>query len=96
MDHGRSLGPIHHHQLKKSSSAISAEKQIPIWVFGDLLDDHCVAHNVLDVFRFDVVRRSAERRTSTASIVLRNLGRTLAWPHAAPVLGVLGADIWWR
>ena len=61
MDHGWPLRPIHHHQLKKSSSAISAEKQIPIWVFGDLLDDHCVAHNVLNVFRFDVVpERRAE------------------------------------
>jgi len=61
MDHSRSLRPIHHDQLEKSSCAISAEKQIPNRVFGELLDDQCVAHNVFDVFRFDgVPERRAE------------------------------------
>ena len=61
MDNGRTLRPVHHDQLKKSSNPISAEKQIPNRVFCDLLDDQCVAYNVLDVFRFDVVpKRRAE------------------------------------
>ena len=75
MDNGRSLWPVHHDQLKKSSSPISAEKQIPNWVFCDLLDNQCVAYNVLDVFRFDVVpKRRAEdlhgkyRTTKPASV----------------------------
>ena len=75
MDHSRSQRPIHHHQLKKSPCAISAEKQLPNGVFGDLLDDQCVAHNVLNVFRFDVVpERRAEdlhgqdRTTKPASL----------------------------
>ena len=84
MDHSRSLRPVHHDQLEKSSCAISAEKQIPNGVFGDLLDDHCVAHNVLIVFRFDVVpERRAEdlhcqyRTTKPASLAdLGNRGRS--------------------
>lgn len=61
MDHSRSLRAVHHDQLKKPSCAIGAEKQIPNGVFGDLLDDQCVAHNVFNVFRFDgVPERRAE------------------------------------
>jgi len=75
----RSLRPVHHDQLKKSPCAINAEKKVPNGVFGDLLDDQGVAHNVFNVFRFTSCR-SAERRTSTASIVLRNL---LRWPISA-------------
>ena len=57
MDHSRSLRPVHHDQLKKSPCAINAEKKVPNGVFGDLLDDQGVAHNVFNVFRvvrFDV------------------------------------------
>ena len=75
MDHSRSLRAVHHDQLKKPSCAIGAEKQIANGVFGDLLDDQCVAHNVFDVFRFDgVPERRAEdlhgqyRTTKPASL----------------------------
>jgi hypothetical protein len=78
MDHSRTLRPVHHDQLKKSSGAISAGKQIPNRIFGDLLDDQCIAHNVLDVFRFDVVpQRRAEdlhsRFRTTKPVTLADL-----------------------
>jgi len=92
MDHGRSLRPVHHDQLKKSSRAISAEKQIPNGVFGDLLDDQCVTHNVLNVCRFDVVpERRAEdlhdqyRTTKPASLA------ELTWASPRGMVAVGGS-----
>ena len=109
MDHSRSLRPIHHDQLEKSSCAISAEKQIPNRVFGELLDDQGVAHNVIDVFRFDgVPERRAEdlhgqyRTTKPASLASargRTPGARMDVGEDTPTqrrFGVLSANICWR
>jgi hypothetical protein len=109
MDHSRSLRAVHHDQLKKPSCAIGAEKQIPNGVFGDLLDDQCVAHNVFNVFRFDgVPERRAEdlhgqycttKPAALASARGSTPGDRMDAGENTPTqrrFGVLGANICWR
>jgi hypothetical protein len=86
VDHCGTSWSVHNNQLKKPSSFVRSQHEVPVRIFSDLLDHECVSKGVLNVLARDPM---AEGRWQFIhlSIVLRNLPeRTLPRLQA----GVMG------
>jgi hypothetical protein len=80
VDHCGTSWSVHNNQLKKPSSFVRSQHEVPVRIFSDLLDHECVSKGVLNVLARDPV---AEGRWQFIhlSIVLRNLPERT---HPAP------------
>ncbi len=89
VDHCGTSWSVHNNQLKKPSSCVRSQHEVPVRIFIDLLDHECVSKGVLNVLARDPVTEGRWQFIHL-SIVLRNLpGRTLRAPQAG-VRGDLG------
>ena len=94
VDHCGTSWSVHNNQLKKSSSFVRSQHEVPVRIFIDLLDHECVSKGVLNVLARDPVTEGRWQFIHL-SIVLRNLpGRPLPAPPGElghPEVGALGA-----
>jgi len=58
VDHCGTSWSVHNNQLKKPSSFVRSQHEVPVRIFSDLLDHECVSKGVLNVLARDPVAES--------------------------------------